>query len=133
MKKIGSHIIIAVMAAFFVLLINNSLNKSDTDTAFHPVKQVQANPATTAIAVPMIDFTVTAERTTPAVVHIKTKVYTSKNNKNTPFHDIFGNEMWGHGRGGARDFSQKAPGSLLLQTDLSLRIIMLLKMQTKFR
>ncbi len=87
MRKLASSFFMALLGALTALGLFSVFSG---DTGIEPINKAYAAKPFTTISVPAIDFTVVAERTTPAVVHIKTKVFAGKSNSR-----VWGDEFWG--------------------------------------
>lgn len=108
MKKLFSNLTIAFIGGLMALFVNQYWLQNNVSAAEQTVQKVQtvyvseekANPTvvnykhsnsntnTSTVVVPSIDFTGIAENSTPAVVHIKTKISTQS--LTSPIEEFFG-------------------------------------------
>ena len=97
MKKFGSLVIAAIIGSTITLGAFQFLSKNDSKT--FKIEHVNKTPAVSTAysvnengeAVPL-DFTGTAEKVMPAVVHIRSTQTVSARNQSNPFHDFFGED-----------------------------------------
>lgn len=121
MKNLAQSLLIATLGGLIALGINNFFKKeakpvsplpqtlyqpASPNTGFQVIPSVYTQPATQRqqqqVSVPLADFTTIAEKTTPAVVHIKTKVV--GRSKGSNLQEWLGEDFnWGDGD--AQDYS----------------------------
>jgi len=94
MKTVFSNLLTAVMGGIIALVVYSEIDNAGQHQQHSLIPNAYAN-TTRTVSVPMIDFTQIAAQSTPAVVHIKTKVI-GKSNGNSPFQDLFGNDFYGN-------------------------------------
>jgi Do/DeqQ family serine protease len=110
-NQLKSYVVIALLSsgvtlgAYQLLNLGNQSNFSDSPSAFTSnVSNIPAagNPG---------EFTYAAEKTTPAVVHIRTKMDQKQRQYSSPFDDLFGGFGDPFGGGGRRQAPQQAEAS----------------------
>ncbi len=111
-NQLKSYVVIALLSsgvtlgAYQLLNLGNQSNFSDSPSAF------TSNVSNISAAGSPGEFTYAAEKTTPAVVHIKTKMEQRQRQFSSPFDDLFGGfgDPFGGG-GGRRQAPQQAEAS----------------------
>ncbi len=110
-NQLKSYVVIALLSsgvtlgAYQLLNLGNQTNFSDSPSAFSShVSNISAAGAPG-------EFTYAAEKSTPAVVHIKTKMEQRQRQYSSPFDDLFGGFGDPFGGGGRRQAPQQAEAS----------------------
>lgn len=110
-NQLKSYVVIALLSsgvtlgAFQLLNLGNQTNFSDSPSAF------SSNVSNISAAGAPGEFTYAAEKSTPAVVHIKTKMEQRQRQYSSPFDDLFGGFGDPFGGGGRRQAPQQAEAS----------------------
>jgi len=110
-NQLKSYVVIALLSsgvtlgAYQLLNLGNQTNFSDTPSAF------TSNVSNINAAGSPGEFTYAAEKSTPAVVHIKTKMDQRQRQYSSPFDDLFGGFGDQFGGGGRRQAPQQAEAS----------------------
>ncbi len=110
-NQLKSYVVIALLSsgvtlgAYQLLNLGNQTNFSDSPSAF------SSNVSNISAAGAPGEFTYAAEKSTPAVVHIKTKMEQRQRQYSSPFDDLFGGFGDPFGGGGRRQAPQQAEAS----------------------
>lgn len=110
-NQLKSYVVIALLSsgvtlgAYQLLNLGNQSNFSDSPSAF------TSNVSNISAAGSPGEFTYAAEKTTPAVVHIRTKMDQKQRQYSSPFDDLFGGFGDPFGGGGRRQAPQQAEAS----------------------
>jgi serine protease Do len=110
-NQLKSYVVIALLSsgvtlgAYQLLNLGNQTNFSDSPSAF------SSNVSNITAAGSPGEFTYAAEKSTPAVVHIKTKMEQRQRQYSSPFDDLFGGFGDPFGGGGRRQAPQQAEAS----------------------
>jgi len=110
-NQLKSYVVIALLSsgvtlgAYQLLNLGNQTNFSDSPSAF------SSNVSNITAAGAPGEFTYAAEKSTPAVVHIKTKMEQRQRQYSSPFDDLFGGFGDPFGGGGRRQAPQQAEAS----------------------
>ena len=110
-NQLKSYVVIALLSsgvtlgAYQLLNLGNQTNFSDSPSAF------TSNVSNISAAGAPGEFTYAAEKSTPAVVHIKTKMEQRQRQYSSPFDDLFGGFGDPFGGGGRRQAPQQAEAS----------------------
>jgi len=110
-NQLKSYVVIALLSsgvtlgAYQLLNLGNQTNFIDSPSAF------SSNASNITAAGSPGEFTYAAEKSTPAVVHIKTKMEQRQRQYSSPFDDLFGGFGDPFGGGGRRQAPQQAEAS----------------------
>lgn len=110
-NQLKSYVVIALLSsgvtlgAYQLLNLGNQPNFNDSPSAF------SSNVSNISAAGAPGEFTYAAEKSTPAVVHIKTKMEQRQRQYSSPFDDLFGGFGDPFGGGGRRQAPQQAEAS----------------------
>lgn len=115
MKKISSYFIIGIISAFSALAITHQFNKEETRSVVNESSNSPFKLASYTGGLPNDAFIGAAKISTPAVVHINTKIKAKKADRNMrnmdPFFQFFGDQFGGSPFNMPQNQDQEASGS----------------------